>query len=139
VGPGRDPPLPGTRHLHPLLDGLPGHQSTEALSPGNGMGIWLVLWVFSNVYPLKHKQFAALLVACICVQFIICGWSLAMRENLPTSVEIFIDDSFVEFLDKFSRTKVDNLHLWNRMQSQVSQGCLEVEKAFEYCGKLHPH
>jgi len=39
VGPGRDPPLPGTRHLHPLLDGLPGHQSTEALSPGNGMGI----------------------------------------------------------------------------------------------------
>lgn len=43
-----------------------------------------------------------------------------MRENLPTSVEIFIDDSFVEFLDKFSRTKVDNLHLWNRMQSQVS-------------------
>lgn len=59
-------------------------------------------------------------MACICVQFIICGWSLAMRENLPTSVEIFIDDSFVEFLDKFSRTKVDNLHLWNRMQSQVS-------------------
>lgn len=61
-------------------------------------------------------------MACICVQFIICGWSLAMRENLPTSVEIFIDDSFVEFLDKFSRTKVDNLHLWNRMQSQVSPG-----------------
>jgi len=86
-----------------------------------------MLWVSSNEYPLKHKQFAALLVACICVQFIICGWSLAMRENLPTSVEIFIDDSFVEFLDKFSRTKVDNLHLWNRMQSQVSQGCLEVE------------
>ncbi|XP_001987028.2 leukocyte surface antigen CD53 [Drosophila grimshawi] len=75
-------------------------------------------------------MFAALLVACICVQFIICGWSLAMRENLPTSVEIFIDDSFVEFLDKFSRTKVDNLHLWNRMQSQLQ--CCGVDGPLDY-------
>lgn len=38
VGSGRDPALPGTRHLHPLLDGLPGHQSTQAMPAGNGNG-----------------------------------------------------------------------------------------------------
>ncbi|XP_011184556.1 leukocyte surface antigen CD53 [Zeugodacus cucurbitae] len=74
--------------------------------------------------------FIAALVACICIQFFICGWSLAMRESLPTSVEIFIDDSFVEFLDKFSRTKVDNLHLWNRMQSQLQ--CCGVDGPLDY-------
>uniref|UniRef100_T1GU94 Uncharacterized protein n=1 Tax=Megaselia scalaris TaxID=36166 RepID=T1GU94_MEGSC len=54
--------------------------------------------------------FCALLVIFICIQFILCGWALAMRENIPTNMEIYVDDSFVEFLDKFSRTKVDNLH-----------------------------
>uniref|UniRef100_A0A1B0B9Y4 Tetraspanin n=1 Tax=Glossina palpalis gambiensis TaxID=67801 RepID=A0A1B0B9Y4_9MUSC len=75
-------------------------------------------------------MFTTLLVTCICVQFMLCGWSLAMRENLPSSVEIFIDDSFVEFLDKFSRTKVDNLHLWNRMQSQLQ--CCGVDGPLDY-------
>lgn len=67
-----------------------------------------------------NVKFATFLVINILIQFLLCGWSLAMREHLPSSVEIYIDDSFVEFLDKFSRTKVDNLHLWNRMQSQVT-------------------
>lgn len=67
-----------------------------------------------------QQKFATFLVINILIQFLLCGWSLAMREHLPSSVEIYIDDSFVEFLDKFSRTKVDNLHLWNRMQSQVT-------------------
>lgn len=39
VGPGSDPSLPGTRHLHPLLDGLSGHEPAQALPPGNGKWI----------------------------------------------------------------------------------------------------
>lgn len=41
-----------------------------------------------------------------------------MRETLPSSVEIYVDESFATFLEK--RYKADNLHIWNRMQSQVS-------------------
>lgn len=51
-----------------------------------------------------------------------------MRESIPTNMEIYVDDSFVEFLDKFSRTKVDNLHLWNRMQSQVRRYFFENQR-----------
>lgn len=79
-----------------------------------------VLYVLLYLPIALQQKFATFLVINILIQFLLCGWSLAMREHLPSSVEIYIDDSFVEFLDKFSRTKVDNLHLWNRMQSQVT-------------------
>lgn len=36
VGTSRNPPVPGTCHVHIVLDGLSGYQSEEALSAWNG-------------------------------------------------------------------------------------------------------
>ncbi|XP_055850101.1 tetraspanin-18 isoform X1 [Episyrphus balteatus] len=101
-----------------------------ALGPFTFILCWMGCQATNQKKRCLLGMFSALLVAAICVQFIVCGWALAMRENLPTSVEIFVDDSFVDFLDKFSRTKVDNLHLWNRMQSQLQ--CCGVDGPLDY-------
>ncbi|XP_061390252.1 transmembrane 4 superfamily [Musca autumnalis] len=99
-----------------------------------GPGTFILCWIGCQATNQKKKcllgLFATFLVINILIQFLLCGWSLAMREHLPSSVEIYIDDSFVEFLDKFSRTKVDNLHLWNRMQSQLQ--CCGVDGPLDY-------
>lgn len=92
------------------------HTCMHIIKSPTNFGLYFLFYL-----PIALQQkFATFLVINILIQFLLCGWSLAMREHLPSSVEIYIDDSFVEFLDKFSRTKVDNLHLWNRMQSQVT-------------------
>lgn len=99
-----------------------------ALGPITFILCWLGCQATSQKKRCLLGVFSAILVAAICVQFIICGWSLAMRETLPSSVEIYVDDSFVEFLEK--RTKVDNLHIWNRMQSQLQ--CCGVDGPLDY-------
>lgn len=47
----------------------------------------------------------------------ICGWALGLRNNLPSSITAPIDISFQEFIEQ--DMKANEMHLWNRLQSEV--------------------
>lgn len=48
----------------------------------------------------------------------ICGWTLGLRNKLPSSITTPIDISFAEFVEQ--DMKSNELHLWNKLQSEVS-------------------
>ncbi|CAD7077351.1 unnamed protein product [Hermetia illucens] len=98
------------------------------LGPVSFMLCWLGCQATNQKNRCLLGVFSGVLVFAICVQFVICGWSLAMRETLPSSVEIYVDESFATFLEK--RYKADNLHIWNRMQSQLQ--CCGVDGPLDY-------
>jgi hypothetical protein len=54
----------------------------------------------------------------VCVQFLIVGWCVAMRDTLPGAAELHVDNSYAEYVIK--NMKVDQMHRWNRMQSEVN-------------------
>lgn len=64
-----------------------------------------------------YFQFSFCLVIVICAQILICGWALGLRNKLPASITLPIDLSFEEFVEQDMKT--NELHLWNRLQSEV--------------------
>lgn len=48
----------------------------------------------------------------------ICGWTLGLRNKLPSSITTPIDISFAEFVEQ--DMKSNELHLWNKLQSEVN-------------------
>lgn len=56
----------------------------------------------------------------------ICGWALGLRNKLPASITSPIDISFQEFVEL--DMKSSEMHLWNRLQSEVCMFKLTIYK-----------
>lgn len=69
-----------------------------------------------------------LLVILVCAQFFICGYSLAMRETLPMSAELSVQNSFDEF--SHSHVITNQNHAWNRIQYELK--CCGLHGSADY-------